>query len=1060
MAFEKFDDDETGTLDMFEFVCMMHAMNDQSMDNTLERQKSSRAGIGIGELEISSKITFIDAGITAAMHEFDHGARAGLEETLDMVVDAGQEAVEAMAHLGTDLTQTAEDLAANLVGGLTENLGDMGNMMGGMIGAGGAAGKVGDMMGGAAETMTDTLTDAADKTNSFLLEQYIAVGSALKAVTRSYAFNAASILVVLIAGGIVAVQVGYDIDEDAKKLCDTLDIIVLSLFATECVMKIFSNPLAPWIYFTDKTERAWNIFDFSIVIVSIPGVVGSQAAILRLFRLMRVIKIIDKLPKLKVILSGLFAGLNACGYIMMLMAIIFYIYACAAVNFFKANDPWHWYRLSTSFETLFRSATLEDWAYIYYTAFYGCQVYDNGIYVALPSWLLPTSDGDSYSDGVQPRGDMYRPSVDTSDDIDTRDDTRARVRKAPANQYCEANGLPSGADSLCDPASSRCVLHVEDVGAGVSSSWYGCECLGELVPDLTPEHLFASLEKFGHGMAEGGLETGMDGLGVSDFIAAITAAGEYSSVFPYAQSNNFSVAEMVSAANSSNVTLVGGLSSAHIHTNSSTGFYCAQPDKYGYPWMPALRETGGFDIRYCEDNPKPLLAVLFFGSFIAITSFIIMSLFVGSVLISIMESVESINHQVSKKKQAKHDDLVELEYMNVHSKNAIRKKQAVQRLIFEAWMHRSEKSEDGRRLKHFGDKHLSWVKEKAIKADAKKKRLSKQKSYRRVTLEQEQVIEHKRWMQVSKEHGMDEVAKHVPPFFVDPFADLETEHSKHFGRFKKMYFNLSLNCEKLANNSNFQWFITLCIVIASTLAGVEVTRIAENKRALLDGRAEVEAPLGLVVMDHLVSATFLIELLIKIVAKRWKPWVFFVDGDEASWNRFDFIVVLASFAGGGALALVLRMVRLFRVLKLLKKMPQLRMLVASLMGAVDSIIYTCILMLLFFFVSGIVSVMIFKQNDPWHFFNLHRAMMTLFRSATGDNWTDIMYTSQYGCDRYPPLEGTCDNPKAFGWWAVLWFSLFYMMGGLVFLNLFIGVVTAGTTSPSECAPHLHSVTIG
>jgi hypothetical protein len=84
-------------------------------------------------------------------------------------------------------------------------------------------------------------------------------------------------------------------------------------------------------------------------------------------------QIIDKLPKLKVILSGLFAGISACGYIMLLMGMVFYIYACLGISFFRANDPWHWFRLNISFETLFRSSTLEDWAYPFYTAYYGCR---------------------------------------------------------------------------------------------------------------------------------------------------------------------------------------------------------------------------------------------------------------------------------------------------------------------------------------------------------------------------------------------------------------------------------------------------------------------------------------------------------------------------------------------------------------------------------------------------------------------------------------------------------------------------------------------------------------
>jgi hypothetical protein len=83
---------------------------------------------------------------------------------------------------------------------------------------------------------------------------------------------------------------------------------------------------------------------------------------------------------------------------------------------------------------------------------------------------------------------------------------------------------------------------------------------------------------------------------------------------------------------------------------------------------------------------------------------------------------------------------------------------------------------------------------------------------------------------------------------------------------------------------------------------------------------------------------------------------------------------------------------------------------------------------------------------------------TLFRIATGDNWTDIMYVAQYGCKAYPShdlaalamgvmhtgdADDACPTPEAGGAFAVFYFVAFFILGGLVFLNLFIGVVTAG-----------------
>ena len=41
-----------------------------------------------------------------------------------------------------------------------------------------------------------------------------------------------------------------------------------------------------------------------------------------------------------------------------------------------------------------------------------------------------------------------------------------------------------------------------------------------------------------------------------------------------------------------------------------------------------------------------------------------------------------------------------------------------------------------------------------------------------------------------------------------------------------------------------------------------------------------------------------------------------------------------------------------------------------------------------------------QDNDPWHFKNLGVAFVTLFRVATLEDWTDVMYINMYGCDKY------------------------------------------------------------
>ena len=56
--------------------------------------------------------------------------------------------------------------------------------------------------------------------------------------------------------------------------------------------------------------------------------------------------------------------------------------------------------------------------------------------------------------------------------------------------------------------------------------------------------------------------------------------------------------------------------------------------------------------------------------------------------------------------------------------------------------------------------------------------------------------------------------------------------------------------------------------------------------------------------------------------------------------------------------------------------------------------------LLFVFASFAVSL--FRKNDEFHFGNMRKSMLTLFRCSTLEDWSDVMYTQIYGCTAYPP----------------------------------------------------------
>ncbi len=239
--------------------------------------------------------------------------------------------------------------------------------------------------------------------------------------------------------------------------------------------------------------------------------------------------------------------------------------------------------------------------------------------------------------------------------------------------------------------------------------------------------------------------------------------------------------------------------------------------------------------------------------------------------------------------------------------------------------------------------------------------------------------------------------------------------------------------KRVVESTVFQRFITAVILFAGVLVGAE-TYPALHERY----RSAMHA------LDLVVLGIFTLEIVLKLVAEGSKPWRFFRD----PWNVFDFVVVAASFmpVGAGSEAIVvLRLVRLLRVLRLVRALPRLQLLVAALLKSIPSMAYVSVLLFLLFYVYGVAAVFLFGKNDPVHFGNLQISILSLFRTVTLEGWTALMYTQMYGCASYG-YEGNqalCTQSSASPLVGAAFFVSFVLLGTMIVLNLFIGVIMNG-----------------
>jgi voltage-gated sodium channel len=186
-----------------------------------------------------------------------------------------------------------------------------------------------------------------------------------------------------------------------------------------------------------------------------------------------------------------------------------------------------------------------------------------------------------------------------------------------------------------------------------------------------------------------------------------------------------------------------------------------------------------------------------------------------------------------------------------------------------------------------------------------------------------------------------------------------------------------------AHSEEFSQFVTFIIIVASILVGVQTYDLSEGFTLFLN------------VVDAIILAIFTFEVVFKIAAEGCSPLKYFGD----SWQVFDFVVVVFCYIPEvQAHATMLRLLRLLRVLKVLKAFPELNVIVKSITSSLPSLGYISLLIMLLFYLFGIIAVLWFGANDPHHFGSLHVAILSLWRSATGEDWTELMYTAMYGCD--------------------------------------------------------------
>ncbi len=214
--------------------------------------------------------------------------------------------------------------------------------------------------------------------------------------------------------------------------------------------------------------------------------------------------------------------------------------------------------------------------------------------------------------------------------------------------------------------------------------------------------------------------------------------------------------------------------------------------------------------------------------------------------------------------------------------------------------------------------------------------------------------------------------------------------------------------EQMQRNKLFESAVILIIVISALTIGAKTYNLSPELTQALEW------------LDIGVTLFFVLEISVRMLAERK-----FLNFFRSGWNIFDFTIVVASLIPleDSELVLLARLLRIFRVLRLVSLIPELRLLINALFKAIPRMGYVVLLMFVIFYIYGAVGSFLFEKINDTLWGDVAIAMLTLFRVSTFEDWTDVMYETM---TVYP-----------LSW---IYYLSFIFLTTFVFLNMMVGIV--------------------
>ncbi|CAE7866532.1 ceeh-1 [Symbiodinium microadriaticum] len=132
--------------------------------------------------------------------------------------------------------------------------------------------------------------------------------------------------------------------------------------------------------------------------------------------------------------------------------------------------------------------------------------------------------------------------------------------------------------------------------------------------------------------------------------------------------------------------------------------------------------------------------------------------------------------------------------------------------------------------------------------------------------------------------------------------------------------------------------------------------------------------------DKIMLGIFIIEIILRFIAHGWR---FFL----SAWHWFDLIIITIALVPAGEGMAVLRAFRVLRALRLVGRIPSMRLVVSALLHSLPGLGSTGAFMGLIFYIFAVMATTLFGDSHPQWFGTLGESAYSLFQIMTLESWS-------------------------------------------------------------------------